>query len=246
MTQMKRGLYISIEGIDGSGKSSIISDLAVRRPENTYFTRMPGGTEFGESLRSACRSADIDETTQVLFYGALNHDASVRLIEPTLSAGTSVVVDRGWLSTLVYQAMPAGKEKLLLSIMDDEAIPVPDLLIYLNVSMAESMHREEKRGLLVSPGIDSPPDDRYSKFDKTAKERIKEGYDIFLGLTPDTTHYQIVPDDLRPRDDFAVMWKLRPRIAKNIVVIDANRPYDQVLREVNDIINQYRKEYDCI
>lgn len=235
---MSKGMYFCIEGIDGSGKSSIVKDLSMAcHDESVVFTRMPGGTPFAEEHRGACRSADIDDVTQVLFYGALNRDASLAA-KKLLDAGRDVISDRGWLSTLVYQAMPAGKEKLLLNIIDDDDLPKPDYVIYLDVDMKTSLERE---GIRTSLQTEAVQDDRFSKFGLSAKEKIKEGYDLFLDLVPETNHYQTQPDDMRPTESFGVTWKLKHAIAKNYIVVDANRPYHRVLKEVMDIITNVKK-----
>lgn len=230
----KRGLFVALEGIDGAGKSSVLSGLKFTEP--TLFTRMPGGGEFAEKHRTACRSADIDDTTQVLFYSALLRDTSMGQIKAHLDAGIHVVCDRSWVSTLVYQAMPAGKEKLLLNIVEDDEMPVPDLMIYLDIPMSESIKREQARsGQQIQI---EPADDRYSKFGLLHKEKIKEGYDIFFNLPTETNHYEPLPDNLRLNDSFAVMWKLRPRLGKSVVVIDATRSASEVLKDVQDTINE--------
>lgn len=231
----KRGLFVALEGIDGAGKSSVLSGLKFTEP--TLFTRMPGGGEFAEKHRTACRSADIDDTTQVLFYSALLRDTLVGQIKSHVDNGIHVVCDRSWVSTLVYQAMPAGKEKLLLNIVDDDTMPVPDLLIYLDIPMSESIKRERGRSM-NTPQVEIA-DDRYSKFGLLHKEKIKEGYDIFFNLPQETNHYEPLPDALRLNDSFAVMWKLRPLLGKKVVIIDATRPLEDVLKEVQDLINEH-------
>lgn len=243
----KRGLYVAIEGIDGSGKSSVISLLSkVFYKANLSFSRLPGGSPFAEEHRNACRGADIDPATQVLFYGALIRDASVSGIERDLSEGRTVICDRSWISTLVYQALPSSNERLLLSIVEDEAIPMPDLVIYLNIPMATSIEREQARvNAQIETGELLSPDDRYSKFAREQKEIIKEGYDIFFKLPPETGHYAAKDEKLRQRDDFALMWKLQSRLCKSVSVIDADRPFQEVFDDVCEAIFKHKHLKDA-
>lgn len=236
---VQKGFYCSIEGIDASGKSTIINHiLSQMDKDKTLMTRMPGGSEFAEKYRAACRSEDIDGVTQLLFYAALNRDASIRTIKTNIEKGYNVISDRGWVSTLVYQAMTADREKLLLKIIEDEEIPMPDLVIYLDIPLSVTLERENKRG---DQALESGQDDRYSKFDIEHKEKIKEGYDRFFGRPLETTHYQEKEDAFNLRDGFAVMWKLRHRLAKKIVVIDANRPLSEVMADVINAIKENTK-----
>lgn len=247
MTDVKKGLYVSIEGIDGAGKSSVLKYVQDALGENTTALRMPGGSEFSEIHRNVCRNANIDEISQVLFYAALNRDTAVTTILPNLQSGNNVVCDRGWVSTLVYQTMQTNQEKLLLNIVESPDIPVPDLVIYLNLPLNMSQRRTAAR--LESIGFRDlsiqtqlEPEDRYSRFTNEKKQKVKEGYDIFFKCPTETNHYAPQDDNLRPRDDFAVMWKLRHALAKKTCVVDANRPLDLVAADVVAAVHELLNE----
>ncbi len=106
---MKRGLFISIEGPDGSGKSTQIKNI--RRFFNDkgidiIFTREPGGTAIGERIRSIILDRDcseMDDMTEALLYAAARAQHVAQVIKPALAAGKIVICDRFVDSSIAYQ-----------------------------------------------------------------------------------------------------------------------------------------------
>ena len=94
---MSRGRFISVEGIDGAGKSSHIDALAaaLRAQGGTVLlTREPGGTPLAEALRSLFLAEPMDALTETLLVFAGRRDHLARVIEPALARGDVVLCDR--------------------------------------------------------------------------------------------------------------------------------------------------------
>lgn len=107
---MTRGRFITLEGMDGAGKSShvqFVADHLSRRAPHVIVTREPGGTELAERIRRAILEEPMSPTTETLLIAAARADHVERVIRPALEAGTWVVCDRFHDATLAYQG--AGK-----------------------------------------------------------------------------------------------------------------------------------------
>lgn len=105
------GRFITLEGIDGAGKSSHIEFISQRirqRGFEVLSTREPGGTELGEKLRSLLLHEAMHAETEVLLMFASRREQLARIIEPALAAGTWVVCDRFTDSTYAYQCGGRG------------------------------------------------------------------------------------------------------------------------------------------
>lgn len=105
------GKFITLEGIDGAGKSSHIEFICQRirqRGFEVQSTREPGGTELGEKLRSLLLHESMHAETEVLLMFASRREQLARIIEPSLNAGTWVVCDRFTDSTYAYQCGGRG------------------------------------------------------------------------------------------------------------------------------------------
>lgn len=226
---MTQGYYVAIEGIDGSGKTSLMKGLKDHfGPKGPLTTlRLPGGSVFAEKLRESCRKENIDEMSQVMFYSTLIRDAKLKTVKPALANGDLVISDRSFASTLAYQALPSDNQGLLLSILEKGTdMPVPDLAIYLNVDMDEAIAREagQDRGTTAT--------DRYSTFARQHKEKIREGYDLVYGIDRTTDHYELGMGLITP------LWKLRGHLFKYVVCVDANGHPADVLKDVIAAIEQ--------
>lgn len=106
-----RGMFITLEGVDGAGKSTHVQWLADRIAEHgipVITTREPGGTELGEALRSLLLHKDMHVATEVLLMFAARNEHLEALIKPALNQGTWVVCDRFTDATYAYQG--GGRE----------------------------------------------------------------------------------------------------------------------------------------
>ncbi len=106
---MRRGIFISIEGPDGSGKSTQIKnikDYFEGKQFEVVFTREPGGTAIGERIRDIIldkNCKEMDYMTEAMLYAAARAQHVSEVIEPALAAGKVVICDRFVDSSIAYQ-----------------------------------------------------------------------------------------------------------------------------------------------
>ncbi len=106
---MKRGLFITFEGPDGSGKSTQIKKLKNKLESigfETVLTREPGGTAISENIREIIldvKNSEMDSLTESLLYAAARSQHVSQVIIPALSAGKTVICDRFMDSSIAYQ-----------------------------------------------------------------------------------------------------------------------------------------------
>ena len=107
MNDIKRGKFISLEGLDGAGKSSHIQWLAQllnnQGIKDVVITREPGGTPLGERLRGMLINDDMDAKTEALLMYAARVEHVKQVIEPALARGAWVISDRFADSSYAYQ-----------------------------------------------------------------------------------------------------------------------------------------------
>ena len=113
-SQQPAGLFITLEGPDGSGKSTqaaLLADRLRAQGINVVLTREPGGTGLGEQVRRVLLDRDAaprDAFTDALLFNAARHELVAQVIRPALARGAVVVCDRYADSTLAYQGYGGG------------------------------------------------------------------------------------------------------------------------------------------
>ena len=108
---MSRGKFITLEGIDGAGKSThvgAIADFLRGRGKDIVVTREPGGTPLGEKLRTIVLSQTMDIDTETLLMFAARREHVARVIAPALASGSWVVSERFTDATYAYQGAGRG------------------------------------------------------------------------------------------------------------------------------------------
>jgi dTMP kinase len=143
---MIRGRFITLEGIDGAGKSSHVEWLRERIASSgrtVIVTREPGGTVLGEHLRALLLNEAMDLRTETLLAFAARQEHLVALIEPALAAGTWVLSDRFTDATYAYQGggrgLPAERIALLEQWVQEGV--QPDLSLYFDVPVEVGLAR---------------------------------------------------------------------------------------------------------
>ena len=167
---MSRGKFITVEGIDGAGKSTHvggIADFLRRRGKDVVVTREPGGTPLGEKLREVllAQAMDIDTETLLMFAARREHIAQV--IAPALATGRWVVSDRFTDATYAYQGAGGGLGKDRIAILERwvNGELRPDLTLVFDVP--------------VDIALDRLPGDRRDRFESKNKayfERVRAAY----------------------------------------------------------------------
>ena len=140
---MSKGLFLTLEGIDGAGKSSHIDALeAVFRAQGRAVqrTREPGGTPLGETLRTVVLNEPMDALTESLLVFAARREHVLQVIAPALARGDVVLCDRFTDATFAYQGAGRGFDLGVLATLeqwvqaaDGRALLQPDLTLWFDL-----------------------------------------------------------------------------------------------------------------
>jgi len=169
---MEKGLFITVEGGDGSGKTTqlaFIREYLAGKGEDVLFTREPGGTALGEKIRGVIldpANKEMDPMTETLLYAASRAQIVSEVIRPALAAGRTVVCDRYVDSSIAYQGYARGLGESVATI-NGYAIGdcIPDATILIKVDPAKSHARIEEGTL-----------DRMEQENAAFHRRVYEGY----------------------------------------------------------------------
>ncbi len=151
-------MFISLEGIDGSGKSTQAKLLAEALGPETLLIREPGGTGAAERIREllADPSLEIDPFAELLLFSAARADLVSRVIRPELEAGRLVVADRFADSSVAYQGGARGLGTSQVLSLTDMVIDGlwPDLTVLLKVEPEVGLGRAEGEDRFEAEGLD--------------------------------------------------------------------------------------------
>lgn len=145
-----KGLFISIEGNDGSGKSTVIASLKEELAKaglDVIYTREPGGSYVAEKIREVILDNDniaMDDRTEALLYAASRRQHLIETVFPAMNEGKLVVCDRFIDSSLAYQGVARGlgiDEVYNMNQFATEGF-LPDLTIYLLVDPKVGIERK--------------------------------------------------------------------------------------------------------
>ncbi len=146
---MKHGTYIAIEGMDGCGKTTLITLLKehlIKENIPAVFTKEPGGSAIGKPLNALLqlqKSVSLDAKTEYLLFAADRAQHRHEMIKPLLEAGNIIISDRWADSSLAYQGYGLGLNKKMIRQINQWAMNniQPDLVIYLHINPEQSMER---------------------------------------------------------------------------------------------------------
>ena len=168
------GLFISLEGIDGAGKSTQSRLLAAHLRglgRDVIETREPGGAAGAEDIRKLLVEGDPDRwspETEILLFSAARRDHLERTITPALARGAVVICDRFADSTRVYQGAARGDLRDLVDDIHARVIGVePGLTLILDMEPAVAL----ARGLARQSG-----EDRFEDMGLPFQERLRAGF----------------------------------------------------------------------
>lgn len=177
------GLFISLEGIDGAGKSTQSRLLAAHLRGlgcDVIETREPGGAAGAEDIRKLLVEGDPDRwspETEILLFSAARRDHLERTIAPALARGAVVICDRFADSTRVYQGAARGDLRDLVDDIHARVIGVePDLTLILDMDPAVAL----ARGLARQSG-----EDRFEDMGLPFQERLRSGFQALARDFPD-------------------------------------------------------------
>ncbi|MBF9060358.1 dTMP kinase [Rhodobacterales bacterium HKCCSP123] len=176
------GLFISLEGIDGSGKSTQsrrLADWLRARGRDPVLTREPGGAPGAEEIRRLLVEGDPDRwspETEILLFTAARRDHLERTIRPALAQGRDVITDRFADSTRVYQGATRGDLRGLVDDIHARVIGIePDLTLILDMEPEVAL----TRGLARRSG-----EDRFEEFGLPFQEKLRDGFRALAAEAP--------------------------------------------------------------
>jgi dTMP kinase len=187
---MKRGLFITFEGTEGSGKSTQIALLADRLRSMEYAVRTfrePGGTPIGEEIRHTLKhsnsNAAMTPETELLLMNASRAQLVREVVQPALAAGEIVLSDRFYDSTTAYQGYGRGLDLTLVKAIIDAAVGEtrPDLTLLLLVPSKVSEQRRLARQATLPLHLQR---DRMEEMSQSFFDRVAEGYRAIAASEP--------------------------------------------------------------
>lgn len=145
----RKGVFISFEGIEGTGKSTqarLLRDWLEAEGIEAVLTREPGGTGIGKKIRQVLLDTDhggMDPVTELLLYSADRRQHMTEEILPSTGKGLAVITDRFSDSTRAYQGQARGIDSRVLDEIDELATGgiKPDLTILLDMDVREGLSR---------------------------------------------------------------------------------------------------------
>lgn len=178
------GLFITFEGIDGSGKSTqlrLCTERLTSRGITAVATREPGGTAAGAAIRQLLlqhREPRLVAEAELLLYAADRAQHVQQVIRPALDGGSIVLCDRFADATEAYQGYGRGLDLELIARLNEVATGglVPDATLVFDLDLPEAARRLRSRG------------DESNRFDDEAAEfhaRVREGYRRIAASNPD-------------------------------------------------------------
>ena len=175
-------MLITLEGIDGSGKSTQAEWLHAALGPEALLVREPGGTEAAERIRELLADPDVqlEPLAELLLFCAARADLVRRVIRPALEAGQDVVCDRFADSTVAYQGVARGLGVELARSVSDSATEGlrPSITLLLRTDPEEGLRRAEG-------------DDRFEREGLGLQEKVAAAYEEIAAREPD----RVIPID---------------------------------------------------
>lgn len=185
-----QGLFITVEGPDGSGKTTLVRELGQRLAEHLKVpltvTREPGGSDIAEKIREVIIdpvNKEMDDRTEALLFAASRRQHIIETINPALQRGEVVLCDRFVDSSIAYQG--AGREIGVQEVATLNQFATknltPDITLYLDVDAQVGLNRigskESKR-----------QKDRLELEKIDFHNRVRDAYQVLLKSNPDRMH----------------------------------------------------------
>jgi dTMP kinase len=165
-----RGLFLVIEGIDGTGKSTQAQRLAEwlrERGREVVTSREPTDGPWGRKLRESAATGRLSPEDELEYFLRDRRQHVEEVIAPALAAGKVVILDRYYFSTMAYQGA-RGFDPAEIRRRNEEFAPVPDLLLVLDLEVDAALERIGARG------------DTANEFEK--RDSLQKCREVFLSL----------------------------------------------------------------
>ncbi|HHW66102.1 dTMP kinase [Defluviitalea raffinosedens] len=180
---MMRGLFISMEGSDGSGKTTQIErlkDYFLNKGYEVIITREPGGTLISEQIRNIVldvKNEVLSDMTETLLYAASRAQHVEEKIKPALESGKIVISDRFVDSSIVYQGYARGIGMDIVEAINSYAVQgfMPDITFFFDIEPELAMKRKNSQKSL----------DRLEQEHISFHNKVYEGYKILLKKYPE-------------------------------------------------------------
>ena len=183
---MKKGLFITFEGPDGCGKTTVcrmVYDMLLENGVDAIHTREPGGIDIAEQIRNVVldpKNTAMDAKTEALLYAASRRQHLVQRVLPALAEGKVVVCERFIDSSLAYQGYgrQIGFDEVLSINKFAIGDTFPDITIYLDVNEEVGLSRIKNRKFKDRLDVESIEfhhrvNEGYAKVVETFKDRIR-------------------------------------------------------------------------
>ncbi len=181
---MKKGMFITFEGPDGSGKTTVstaVTERLIKEGYQVQYTREPGGSDIAEQIRKVIldpKNTKMDARTEALLYAASRRQHLVEIVLPALEKGITIISDRFIDSSLAYQG--CGRQIGIDEVYRINQFAVegrmPDKTIFLNVSAETGLERiNANRDYL----------DRLDQESKDFHDRVYQGYQKVIDMYRD-------------------------------------------------------------
>ena len=214
---MKKGLFITFEGLEGCGKTTqakMLFDFLIKQKIPSIYTKEPGGTKIGDKIRKILldqKNDGMDYKSEMLLFLASRAENVRLIILPALEEGKVVISDRFYDSTTAYQGYGRGIDleitKNLNSLVVGKAIP--DLTFILDIDPYEGLRRSASFGNSREMRFEEEFINKKIIGGKLFLERVRHGY------------YQLSHEE-----------------KGRIKIIDANRNKEDIFEEIVKIVNK--------
>lgn len=209
---MNQGKFITIEGPDGAGKTSVIQQLSralSQQSVNVMVTREPGGVDIAEQIREVILNVDntaMDSRTEALLYAAARRQHLVEKVVPALQRGQFVLCDRFVHSSLAYQGVARGIDTANIWAINAFAIDqyMPDLTLVIDVPAEIGLQR-------IFDAREVADVNRLDKENLVFHQKVRNAY-LEMATQSD-----------------------------KMVVVDGTQPLEQVVLDCLEILTQYKR-----